>query len=160
MLSENAVCYSRRFNLIPRLMFAGHSAELQALLPARKPTLRLRASALFRSHVHVSRCYDALYDLSPRRKKTKLLTARLFPSSPLLRSSTLSRKDLLFPTETVMSARSPAQFSQNRPCSMLSRHRCSQIITRVEEVYMAEKENTCRIKNELGSRTRRGNSHE
>lgn len=150
-LSDNGAYCSHRVNLIPRLMFTGHSAELQSLLPHRKPTIRTRANA--RTHLHVPRCYDDLYDLSPRKKKAKLREARLCSRSSLLRSTSVPRRELLFSTETPLPKHSLRAASVlSHTSAFRSSELITEVITKASALFATEKENTIKIKEELEKR--------
>lgn len=136
-----------RVNLIPRLMFAGHNPHLMRLLPKRKATIRMRAEE--RSHVHVSKAYEELYDLSPSKKKEKLRTARLsYRSLATHRSSSTSRCSV-FPTE--LSRQSSLKPGLRLTGSRASQ-RCEEVMQRAGSLLVLEKENTQRVLNDLERR--------
>jgi hypothetical protein len=138
-----------RVNLIPRLMFAGHSPQLMRLLPKRKPTIRMKADE--RSHIHVSKAYEELYDLSPNKKKEKLRTARLSHRTLITHRSSSTSRCSLFPTE--ISRQSSLKPAFRLTVSRASQ-RCEEVMQRAGSLLVLEKENTQRVINDLDKRGR------
>ena len=141
---------AKRVNLIPRLMFAGHKAELMRLLPHRKPVIRMRAEE--RSHVHVARAYEELYDLSPNKKKEKLRSARLSSHSVASHRSKSASRSSLFPTELL--SRQSSLRPELRLTVQHASQRCLELMQRVESLLVLEKENTQKVVNDLDRRER------
>lgn len=143
--SDYAVLSSNRYHVLPQHMFSGHKSEFRALLPHRKPTLRLRAPRPPNWHYHIERQYEELYEPSPTRKKAKLRAARL-NLGRLKQGKAESTHDLVFPTEVEsgrVTSRPDSSRSHVRTTSRGSR--CGDVISRAESLLAVEKENTSKI---------------